>query len=69
MGGADDDSNRQNLCDDCHHAKSLRERGCIKSGCDADGNPLSRDHPWSASILDRSEQPQGHSDGVGGRNP
>ena len=51
LGGSDTEENRQNLCDDCHHAKSLQERGCIKSGCDETGLPLSGSHPWRASIL------------------
>jgi 5-methylcytosine-specific restriction protein A len=63
-GGSDTEENRQNLCDDCHHAKSLQERGCIKSGCDETGVPLSSSHPWRASILTRSDAPEGQ-DGVG----
>ena len=49
LGGVDDDSNRQPLCDDCHEAKSIVERGHrLRLGCDRLGLPLSPDHPWHA---------------------
>ena len=45
------------LCLPCHSAKTARgsEAGAIRTtkprkGCDADGNPLDRAHPWAATV-------------------
>lgn len=39
-GGTESDDNLQSLCEPCHEAKSLRERGCKpKIGCGIDGYP------------------------------
>lgn len=55
-GGTDDDSNVQALCIPCHQAKtqseSNRARGLVtkprmRTGCDVNGYPLNKDHPWS----------------------
>lgn len=48
-GGADDDSNRQPICDDCHARKTAAEGGSVKAiGCDVAGLPLDPNHPWNA---------------------
>lgn len=47
QGGADNDANKQPLCDDCHAVKTLRERGTIRYACDAAGNPTDPEHPWN----------------------
>jgi 5-methylcytosine-specific restriction protein A len=46
-GGADDDSNRQGLCHDCHEAKTATDIGRrLVRGCDADGMPIDATHHW-----------------------
>jgi 5-methylcytosine-specific restriction endonuclease McrA len=49
LGGTEDDSNKQPLCKSCHDAKSARERGSVKTGCDVNGIPLDASHPWHIS--------------------
>lgn len=54
MGGAPfDQSNLASLCPPCHSAKTARgaEAGAIRTrkprkGCNPDGTPLDRRHPW-----------------------
>jgi 5-methylcytosine-specific restriction enzyme A len=47
-GGTDTDDNRQNLCDECHLAKSIVERGDrLRLGCAITGVPLDPTHPWA----------------------
>jgi 5-methylcytosine-specific restriction protein A len=45
-GGAEEDSNRQGLCPECHAEKTRADMGYRDMGCDADGIPLSPSHPW-----------------------
>jgi len=45
-GGSDDASNLQPLCDACHRAKTARENGSVKVGCDVDGIPSDESHHW-----------------------
>jgi len=49
QGGEDTDENRQPLCDDCHHAKSMQERGCVKTGANVAGLPINPSHHWNAA--------------------
>ena len=50
QGGEDTDENRQNLCDECHKAKTVTERGdTLRLGCDVNGNPADPTHHWGAS--------------------
>lgn len=48
-GGADDDSNRQGLCDDCHAVKTAHDLGYSVKGCAVDGSPIDAAHPWNAT--------------------
>ncbi len=46
-GGTDELVNLQAICSECHKIKTAREQGhVIKSGCNADGIPISEYHPW-----------------------
>ncbi len=48
-GGADDDSNRQSLCTECHIEKTRADKGHdakVGKGCDASGWPTGRGHSW-----------------------
>ncbi|MGF6839888.1 5-methylcytosine-specific restriction protein A [Paraburkholderia youngii] len=46
-GGSNRPSNLQSLCEDCHKAKTRRERnGGKPAGCDVNGLPLDPLHPW-----------------------
>jgi 5-methylcytosine-specific restriction enzyme A len=48
-GGADDESNLQGLCAECHRQKTAADLGTrARDGCDANGLPLRADHPWNA---------------------
>jgi len=50
FGGADEPSNWQGLCTQCHDYKTRRDLGRKGSGaCDANGQPLDPDHPWNRS--------------------
>jgi 5-methylcytosine-specific restriction enzyme A len=49
-GGADDWSNIQGLCVECHVQKTARDLGRkprAPKGCDASGIPLARSHHWN----------------------
>jgi 5-methylcytosine-specific restriction protein A len=43
----DDEQNRQGLCDDCHAAKTAKDRGYRPLGGDANGFPTDPAHPWN----------------------
>lgn len=47
-GGADDESNLQSLCRECHDTKTRLDLGWkVKGGCDLNGNPLDSNHFWN----------------------
>jgi 5-methylcytosine-specific restriction protein A len=47
-GGADDSTNRQGLCKECHAAKTSVDRGWAPAAaCDANGLPLDPRHHWN----------------------
>lgn len=47
-GGADDETNLQSLCRDCHELKTRDDLGWkAKSGADANGFPLDPHHHWN----------------------
>lgn len=55
QGGADDDTNKQTLCNDCHTEKSIRERGDrFKAGADVSGWPMDAAHHWNTTPLSKS---------------
>lgn len=47
-----DDNRRENLtalCHECHSLKTARSMGkSVTLGCDVNGLPLDREHPWNA---------------------
>lgn len=46
--GADEETNLQGLCDECHRIKTAADLGyTLQSGCDDSGNPTAADHPWN----------------------
>lgn len=46
-GGADDDSNLQGLCHDCHTAKTANDLGYKAKGNDLNGLPTDANHHWN----------------------
>ena len=46
-GGADDETNLQGLCEDCHKAKTRADLGQGTKGADVTGAPTDPLHPWN----------------------
>ena len=48
-GGTDDLNNLQAICGPCHKRKTAQEkgRGRETAGCDEQGTPLDKNHPWN----------------------
>jgi 5-methylcytosine-specific restriction protein A len=68
QGGTEDDANKQSLCEECHKAKTITERGdTLRLGCDVNGIPADPTHHWRAS--EPSGSPQRASRVSPGRGP
>ncbi len=56
-GGAEEKSNRQGLCDECHALKTADDIGNVRrGGCDLSGEPLDPKHPWRARTLPKDRE-------------
>ena len=53
QGGADDASNRQTLCAECHRIKTERDLAIRRNPCDETGEPTDAGHHWNVGGVGR----------------